>query len=82
PSKPDMSAFRPPKSSMARLRWRWSMWVGGTFASSMLESWECFVLVSVFGFLLLLLMAGVYRYVPRQTAFLAKRVHYYFVGTE
>jgi len=41
---PDMSVFKPPKAPLARLRFRWSMWAGGTFSSSMLETWEVVVL--------------------------------------
>lgn len=42
--RPDLSRFRPPNSPVAHFFWRWKMWVGGTFTTSMLESWETFVL--------------------------------------
>ena len=42
--RPDMSGYRPPNSPIAGFFWRWKMWVGGTFATSMLEPWETFVL--------------------------------------
>ncbi|KAJ3820605.1 hypothetical protein EV361DRAFT_906953 [Lentinula raphanica] len=42
PARPDLKAFRPPKSQskVAYLIWRVHMWIEGTFSLAMLEPWE------------------------------------------
>ncbi|KAF8513057.1 hypothetical protein JB92DRAFT_2631704, partial [Gautieria morchelliformis] len=73
---------RPPNTPVARFFWRWRMWVGGTFGTCMLEPWETFVLLSFFIMFIFLLVYGIYRYLPSQATFLARRAHYYLIGTD
>ncbi|KAF5391027.1 hypothetical protein D9757_003934 [Collybiopsis confluens] len=53
PARPDLKAFRPPKSKskIAYYGWRVRMWIEGTFGTGMLEPWEklllCEFLVSL-----------------------------------
>ncbi|KAF8528466.1 hypothetical protein BU17DRAFT_80839 [Hysterangium stoloniferum] len=80
--RPEVATMRPPKAVVARLFWRWKLWIGGTFVTAMLEPWETFFLFSVMFLFFFVLVGGIYRYLPSQAVFLSNRLQYYLVGTD
>ncbi|KAI0666419.1 hypothetical protein C8Q78DRAFT_984196 [Trametes maxima] len=74
--------YRKPDSPLARFLWRRRVWVEVTFALSMLEPWEKFLVMFVmYAALLLMGTAGV-LYLPHHLAFLRARAAYYLFGSD
>ncbi|KDQ51899.1 hypothetical protein JAAARDRAFT_139577, partial [Jaapia argillacea MUCL 33604] len=57
-------------------------WVNATFALSMLEPWERFVMWTLWSFLLILFITGVFKYLPHHLSFIQRRTTYYMFGHE
>ncbi|KIJ49961.1 hypothetical protein M422DRAFT_246328 [Sphaerobolus stellatus SS14] len=79
-SKPDYAALRPPKTPLRRWAWRWRMWVGGTFATCFLETWEFVILMMIAALFTLIFVAGLRHFMQNQAAFIGKRLHFYLLG--
>jgi len=62
--------------------WRCKMWVWTTFAFSMLEPWEIILLLTIFSVFFLLVITGLFKYLPQQLVFLQLRSAYYLWGQE
>jgi len=74
--------YRPPESSLGAYIWRKRLWFETTFALSMLQPWEKLVLVIVVNTLLVLLVTGLYFYLPTHLTFLVGRAKYYLLGQD
>ncbi|KAJ8077151.1 hypothetical protein PM082_001579 [Marasmius tenuissimus] len=64
--KPDQRAFRRPAatSGCAYYAWRIRMWVEGTFALSVMEPWEKYLVLSIFFLVTFLALTVVIRVLP------------------
>ncbi|KAJ3754586.1 hypothetical protein FB446DRAFT_745462 [Lentinula raphanica] len=84
PARPDLKAFRPPKSQskVAYLIWRVHMWIEGTFSLAMLEPWEKLLLLIIFLTTFILLTTGIVRYLPHHISVMKGRAMYYLWGSE
>ncbi|KZS89684.1 hypothetical protein SISNIDRAFT_384755, partial [Sistotremastrum niveocremeum HHB9708] len=71
-----------PSSPIAFWLWKWKMTIQGTFALSMLESWEQFILIGICTVLSVLLLTALVKYMPHHLAFLMTRARYYLSGNE
>ncbi|RDX49173.1 hypothetical protein OH76DRAFT_1312347, partial [Lentinus brumalis] len=74
--------YRPPRSLIGEFLWRRRVWIEVTFALSMLEPWEKFLVVVVMYLTLGLLLTGIYLYLPHHLAFLTARASYYLLGRD
>ncbi|KAI0764682.1 hypothetical protein C8Q74DRAFT_1180092, partial [Fomes fomentarius] len=74
--------YRPPRSFLGKFLWRRRVWVEVTFALSMLEPWEKFLVLVVMYLLLGLLLTGVTLYFPNHMALMNARTAYYLFGRE
>ncbi|KAI0700687.1 hypothetical protein C8T65DRAFT_612780 [Cerioporus squamosus] len=74
--------YRPPRSLIGQFLWRRRVWVEVTFALSMLEPWEKFLVMIVMYLTLGLLLTGMYLYLPHHLAFLTARASYYLFGRD
>ncbi|KAJ4474402.1 hypothetical protein J3R30DRAFT_673647 [Lentinula aciculospora] len=84
PARPDLKAFRAPKSQsrIAYLVWRVHMWIEGTFSLAMLEPWEKLLLLVIFLTTFTLLVTGIVRYLPHHISVMKGRAVYYLWGSE
>ncbi|TFK96497.1 hypothetical protein BDV98DRAFT_493651, partial [Pterulicium gracile] len=73
---------RAPKSALAQILWRPWVWFESTFALSMLEDWEKVLLLTIFGSLLLLVITGLFKYLPQHILIMRSRAAYYLLGSE
>ncbi|KAF9263425.1 hypothetical protein L218DRAFT_865074 [Marasmius fiardii PR-910] len=80
--RPDMRSFRRPKSNspLAYYSWRVRVWVEGTFALSVMEPWEKFLVLFVFLVLISLLLTSIIRFLPSQLINMHRRMIYYLWG--
>ncbi|TFK81605.1 hypothetical protein K466DRAFT_449666, partial [Polyporus arcularius HHB13444] len=74
--------YRPPRSFIGKFLWRRRVWVEVTFALSMLEPWEKFLVMVVMYLALGLLLTAIYLYLPHHLAFLTARASYYLLGRD
>ncbi|KAI0635404.1 hypothetical protein C8Q77DRAFT_1054589 [Trametes polyzona] len=74
--------YRKPESPVARFLWRRRVWVEVTFALSMLEPWERFLVMFVMYATILLLAAASVLYLPQYLSFLYSRASYYLFGSD
>ncbi|TBU28173.1 hypothetical protein BD311DRAFT_663929 [Dichomitus squalens] len=74
--------YRPPRSLVGRFFWRQRLWVEVTFALSMLEPWERFLVMVVFYLTLGLLLTGMTLYLPHHLAQMQTRAAYYLFGRD
>ncbi|PSR76378.1 hypothetical protein PHLCEN_2v8474 [Hermanssonia centrifuga] len=74
--------YRPPPNAIGAFLWRKRVWVETTFALTMLQPWEKFMLVTIMNTLLTLLVTGLYLYFPTHLSFLFERAKYYLLGLE
>ncbi|RPD56569.1 hypothetical protein L227DRAFT_465544, partial [Lentinus tigrinus ALCF2SS1-6] len=74
--------YSPPRSVVGKFLWRRRVWVEVTFALSMLEPWEKFLVMVVMYLTLGLLLTGMYLYLPHHLAFLSARAAYYLFGRD
>ncbi|KAJ3811424.1 hypothetical protein EV368DRAFT_47532 [Lentinula lateritia] len=84
PARPDLKAFRPPKSQSKIAYWVWRvhMWIEGTFSLAMLEPWEKLLLLIIFLTTFTLLATGIVRYLPHHISVMKGRAVYYLWGSE
>ncbi|KAF8880552.1 hypothetical protein BD779DRAFT_1446183, partial [Infundibulicybe gibba] len=73
---------RPPKSQVGRFLWRKRMWFESTFVLSMLEPWEKILLITIFFGIFILVLTGLFRYMPRHLVEMQRRAVYYLWGQE
>ncbi|KAH0579050.1 hypothetical protein J132_00920 [Termitomyces sp. J132] len=80
--KPDRSFTRRPNtdSKWTIFWWRLRMWFEATFAFSVMEDSERYVLLIVFAITLILVMTGLIKYLPRQLMLMQRRAVYYIWG--
>ncbi|EIW84083.1 hypothetical protein CONPUDRAFT_119658 [Coniophora puteana RWD-64-598 SS2] len=62
--------------------WRQRVKVESTLAMSMLEPWEKLLCVIIATLFALLLMTGIYQYLPQHVSVMQKRAIYYLFGQE
>lgn len=74
--------YRPPGNAFGRFFWRWRVWLETTFALSMMQPWEKVFVVVVGYVLFVLLLAGVWLYLPQHFAYVHGRTMYYLLGNE
>ncbi|KAI0073843.1 hypothetical protein K474DRAFT_1602622 [Panus rudis PR-1116 ss-1] len=74
--------YRPPKSFIGAYIWRWRMWFECTFALTMLEPWEKVFVIMILNATMLLLVTGIYFYLPPHLTFLRSRALYYLLGQD
>ncbi|TFK37000.1 hypothetical protein BDQ12DRAFT_685656 [Crucibulum laeve] len=82
PAKPDHRSTRRPKSALGVFLWRRRMWFESTFVLSMLEPWEKIMLVTIFAVLFILLLTGLFKYMPHHLVVMRRRAMYYLWGQE
>ncbi|KAK2467907.1 hypothetical protein APHAL10511_000202 [Amanita phalloides] len=81
--RPDRGyASNPPKSRLGYFLWRRRMWFESTFALTVMEPWEKFVMLTIFGILFVLIMTGFVKYLPHNLALMHRRAMYYLWGHE
>ncbi|KAJ6584310.1 hypothetical protein B0H10DRAFT_1688959, partial [Mycena sp. CBHHK59/15] len=76
------STRRPPGSAIGQFIWRRRMWFEGTFVLSMLEPWEKILLLTLFAGLCLLVLSGIFTYLPHHLVIMQRRAVYYLWGQE
>ncbi|KAG6864731.1 hypothetical protein C0991_007473 [Blastosporella zonata] len=81
-AKPDLTSTRKPKSPLAIFIWRRRMWFESTFVLSMLEPWEKVLLVTLFFMSFVLVMTGIFKYLPEHVSLMLRRAMYYLWGQE
>ncbi|KAI0700660.1 hypothetical protein C8T65DRAFT_557644, partial [Cerioporus squamosus] len=74
--------YRPPRSLVGNFFWRRRVWLEVTFALSMLQPWEKFLVMVVMYLTLGLLLTAIYLYLPQYVAFLSVRASYYLFGRD
>ncbi|KAI0354045.1 hypothetical protein OH77DRAFT_1367934, partial [Trametes cingulata] len=74
--------YRKPESPIARFIWRRRVWVECTFALSMLEPWEKFLVMFVMYTTMILLTTAGFLYLPQRLAVLQGRAAYYLFGSD
>ncbi|KAH0579051.1 hypothetical protein H2248_003210 [Termitomyces sp. 'cryptogamus'] len=80
--KPDLTATRKPQSPIAIFFWRRRIWFESTFVSSMLEPWEKILLLTILFASVVLVVTGIYKYLPQQIFLIRRRAIYYLWGQE
>lgn len=76
----EILALRPPKTPYAYSLWRFKLWMGTTFSTCVMETWEVYVIFSFFITFFLLVLAGSYRYVSGQATDFIKLGHPHFIS--
>ncbi|EIW60067.1 uncharacterized protein TRAVEDRAFT_119988 [Trametes versicolor FP-101664 SS1] len=71
-----------PSSPVARFFWRRRIWIEATFALSMMEPWERFIVMYVVYAILLALAFAAFFYLPHHLSFLHGRAAYYLYGSD
>ncbi|KAI0367257.1 hypothetical protein BV20DRAFT_970650 [Pilatotrama ljubarskyi] len=74
--------YRKPSSPIARFFWRRRVWVEVTFALSMLEPWEKFLVMFVMYATMILLTTACFLYLPQRLFALQERAAYYLFGSD
>ncbi|QRW00612.1 hypothetical protein RhiJN_28630 [Ceratobasidium sp. AG-Ba] len=74
------SLSRTPSSAIRRFLWRRQIWFESTFALSMLEPWEKFLLMGVMLFVSTLALVGSVRYLPNHVSIISRRALFYLHG--
>ncbi|KDN51853.1 hypothetical protein RSAG8_00403, partial [Rhizoctonia solani AG-8 WAC10335] len=75
------SLSRTPSSAVKRFLWRRQIWFESTFALSMMEPWEKFLIMGVLLFLSSLFITGAVRYLPNHVSVVAARTSFYLTGS-
>ncbi|KAF9527241.1 hypothetical protein CPB83DRAFT_856612 [Crepidotus variabilis] len=81
PPRPDHSYIRPPKGKLNLYLWRWRIWFEATFGLTVYETWEKWVVLSIFAFFAILFMIAIFNYLPRRLFVMRKRTAYYLWGS-
>ncbi|KXN85977.1 hypothetical protein AN958_10649 [Leucoagaricus sp. SymC.cos] len=84
-AKPDHRATRPPSKDASSFRmflWRQRMWFESTFVLSMLEPWEKVLLLSILTMFCVLVVLGLFMYLPHHIDVMQHRAVYYLWGQE
>ncbi|KAM5543854.1 hypothetical protein V8D89_002471 [Ganoderma adspersum] len=74
--------YRPPRSFIGKFLWRRRVWVEVTFALSMLEPWEKFLVLVVMYLALGLLLMATTLYLPHHVELMSARAAYYLFGRD
>ncbi|KAG6828793.1 hypothetical protein H0H92_006732 [Tricholoma furcatifolium] len=82
PPKPDRSFTRRPNtdSKWIIFWWRTRIWIEATFAFSVMEDSEKYVLFTVFAITFILIVTGLVKYLPQRLAVMQQRAVYYIWG--
>ncbi|EAU86734.1 hypothetical protein CC1G_06495 [Coprinopsis cinerea okayama7 len=81
PPKPDLRyARRPESGKLAVYLWRWRMWFEGTFALTVMETWERWLVISIFATLCALVLTFLIKFLPHNLLSMQKRAIYYLWG--
>ncbi|KAF9465887.1 hypothetical protein BDZ94DRAFT_1132914, partial [Collybia nuda] len=80
--KPDLRYPRRPTSKIGIFFWRRRVWFESTFVLSMLEPWEKVMLMTIFVSLYILVLTGLFRFLPRHLVVMQRRAVYYLWGQE
>ncbi|KIY69541.1 hypothetical protein CYLTODRAFT_372520 [Cylindrobasidium torrendii FP15055 ss-10] len=83
-ARPHFAYTRKPQSNSAVVQylWRWRMWLETTFAISMLEPWEKWLVCIVVFTSAFLFWLGSVRYIPRGIVTMYSHAVYYLSGQE
>ncbi|KAF6752826.1 hypothetical protein DFP72DRAFT_781782, partial [Ephemerocybe angulata] len=82
PPRPDHSYARRPEKSKGKLvytLWRWRIWFEGTFALTVMETWERWVVCTFFAILIGLFLVSL-ALLPYHILRMQKRAVYYIWG--
>ncbi|EDQ99856.1 uncharacterized protein LACBIDRAFT_315191 [Laccaria bicolor S238N-H82] len=80
--RPDHRSTRRPSSKLGVFLWRRRMWFESTFVLSMLEPWEKFLMLTIFTVLFILVVTGLFKYLPHHLVIMRGRAMYYLWGQE
>jgi len=80
--RPDFTALRKPTSPISLFFWRRRIWFESTFVLSLLEPWEKLLIISILAMTCMLVLTGLFKYLPQHIIIMQRRAMYYIWGQE
>ncbi|KAI5119052.1 hypothetical protein M0805_005918 [Coniferiporia weirii] len=74
--------YKQPSGLVANAAWRVWIWTETTFALSLMEPWEIFLIFAIFGITFIFVTVGMVRYFPHAIVSASRRAQYYFSGSD